>query len=81
MVLPMLEKEEYKRLLAIAAPRTSAALFAKYSTLLPVQRAPISGDNANGQLLRALELKYAQAENELKDKLLAAANGPQLPSE
>jgi hypothetical protein len=86
--MTMIEKEEYIRLLAIAAPRTSAALFGKYSAALLEQQAGICGDKASGQLLETLSMKYAQAENdlerleELKDKLLGmAADGPQLPSE
>lgn len=88
MVSPMIEKDEYIRLLTIAAPRTSAALFGKYSTALLEQQAAIYGDKANGQLLETLAVKYAQAENdikrldEIKDKLLGmAANDLRLPSE
>jgi hypothetical protein len=84
----MLEKEEYIRLLAIAAPRTSAALFGKYSTELLEQKAALCDNKANGQLLETLVMKYAQAESELerleelKNELLGmAANGLRLPSE
>ena len=85
----MIEKEEYIRLLAIAAPMTSAALFGKYPAALLEQQAAIYGDKANGQLLETLAVKYAHAESdlksldELKGELLEMAAGAPLrnPSE
>lgn len=65
-VSPMLEKEEYIRLLTIAAPRTSATLFDKYSRALLEQQAAISDNKVNDQLLKTLVMKYVQAESELK---------------
>lgn len=65
-VSPMLEKDEYIRLLSIAAPRTSATLFDKYSSALLEQHAALSDNKVNDQLLTTLVMKYVQAESELK---------------
>lgn len=75
----MLEKEEYIRLLTIAAPRATAAIFDKYSTALLEQNAALSDNRVNDQLLKTLVMKYVQAESELKkldelkDRLLGMA--------
>lgn len=63
---PMLDKEEYIKLLTIAAPRTTAAIFDKYSTALLEQNAALSDNKVNDQLLKTLVMKYVQAESELK---------------
>lgn len=65
-VSPMLEKDECIRLLSIAAPRTSATLFDKYSSALLEQHAALSDNKVNDQLLKTLVMKYVQAESELK---------------
>ncbi|MBF0634325.1 MAG: HAMP domain-containing histidine kinase [Nitrospinae bacterium] len=62
----MLNKEEYIKLLTIAAPRTTAAIFDKYSTALLEQNAALSDNKVNDQLLKTLVMKYVQAESELK---------------
>jgi signal transduction histidine kinase len=75
----MLEKEEYIRLLTIAAPRTSATLFDKHVTALLEQQAALPDNKVNDQLLKTLALKYVQPESELKkldelkDRLLGMA--------
>lgn len=62
----MLDKEEYIKLLTIAAPRTAATIFDKYSTALLEQQAALSDNKVNDQLLKTLVMKYVQAESELK---------------
>lgn len=65
-VWPMLEKEEYIRLLTIAAPMVSSTLFDNYSRALLEQEAKLSDNKVNDQLLKTLVMKYVQAESELK---------------
>lgn len=78
-VWTMLDKEEYVKLLTIAAPRTAATLFDKYSRALLEQQAALSDNKVNDQLLKTLVMKYVQTESELikldelKNKLLGMA--------
>lgn len=62
----MLDREEYIRLLTIAAPMVSSTLFDNYSRALLEQEAKLSDNKVNDQLLKTLVMKYVQAESELK---------------
>ncbi len=65
-VFQMLDREEYIRLLTIAAPMVSSTLFDNYSRALLEQEAKLSDNKVNDQLLKTLVMKYVQAESELK---------------
>ena len=65
-VFQMIDREEYIRLLSIAASMTSAALFDRYTSALLEQEAMLSDNKVNDQLLKTLVMKYVQAESELK---------------